>query len=124
MLSAVLVLLHQLRPTHPPHRLPTTCDGQSCLSWAHWRSIVSTRDTHTGTNYGSDSLSKNRPGALTQVSGWSPFVSRRPEVISDLIPPTVPALIDDGRVRRLPQGFCTPPFTHVPGGVGNVAWKH
>lgn len=28
--------------------LPTTCDGQ-VVCWAHWRSIVSTRDTHTGT---------------------------------------------------------------------------
>ncbi|MBP1522207.1 hypothetical protein IVZ55_27180 [Salmonella enterica subsp. enterica serovar Worthington] len=35
-------------------------------------------------------------------------------VIKTSIPPTVPVLIDDGRVRRLPQGLCTPPFTHVP----------
>ncbi len=98
--------------------LPTTCDGG--LFAGRIGGVSSRPGTPTPAQpYGSDSLSKNRPGALTQVSGWSPFVSRRPEWCKTSIPPTVPVLIDDGRVRRLPQGLCTPPFTHVPGGVGN-----
>nr|QIQ09791.1 hypothetical protein pEC009.1_00153 [Escherichia coli] len=65
-------------PTHPPHRSPPPAMAR--LFAGRIGGVSSRPGTPTPAQpYGSDSLSKNRPGALTQVSGWSPFVSRRPE---------------------------------------------